>query len=234
MASVAEEIELWTSYRPGNDLAAHQELFFRYAPWARSVARDVYRRIQVPQVEWGDYAHNATIGLLEAMTRFDPSRGIDFIGYAKSRVRGAVFNGLRSYLAEYNRRESSSRIRDRMDSFDSGSSEDVLEQMISTVAGLGLGFLFDAAASSDVFKIDNDPSAMAERHQMDRLLEESLAKLPDKERLVIALHYQQHVPFVEIAVLMRVSKGRVSQIHKSAIERIRLNVHSPRTRATEA
>jgi RNA polymerase sigma factor for flagellar operon FliA len=228
MSSVADEQELWASYRPGNSNAAHQELFFRYAPWARSVARDVYRRIRVPQVEWGDYAHNATVGLLEAMSRFDPNRGVGFIGYAKARVRGAVFNGLRSFLAEYRQRETGSRMWDRMDSFDNGGDhDDPLTQVIASVAGLGLGFLLDAAASSDVFRGDHDASSMAERHQMDRLLEESLAELPEKERLVMTLHYHQHVPFVEIAVLLKVSKGRVSQIHRAAVERIRLRVHTP-------
>jgi len=234
MGSVADERELWASYRPGNDNAAHQELFFRYAPWARSVARDVYRRIRVPQVEWGDYAHNAMVGLLEAMSRFDPARGVAFTGYAKARVRGAVFNGLRSFLADYNRRDNSSRIRDRMDSFGSGQDEDVLEQIISSVAGLGLGFLLDVAAASDVFQVDHDASAMAERHQMDRLLEDSLAKLSDRERLVMTLHYHQHVPFVEIAALLGVSKGRVSQIHRAAVERIRALVHSPEIQGKDA
>jgi RNA polymerase sigma factor for flagellar operon FliA len=234
MGALADEMELWASYRPGNCHAAHQELFFRYAPWARAVARDVYRRIRVPQVEWGDYAHNAQVGLLEAMSRFDPSRGIDFVGYAKARVRGAVFNGLRSFLAEYRQREPGSRMRDRLDSFDGGEHEDALSQVISSVAGLGLGFLLDAAASSDVFRADHDASSMAERHQMDRLLEESLADLPDQQRLVMTLHYHQHVPFVEIAVLLRVSKGRVSQIHRAAIEGIRQRVHTPQIQGKEA
>ena len=70
MVPAEEELELWARHRTANCRAAHETLFFRYAPWARSVARAVYRRLRVPQVEWADYAHNATIGLLEAMGRF--------------------------------------------------------------------------------------------------------------------------------------------------------------------
>lgn len=227
MASVAEELNLWRRYRAENCRLAREEIFFRYAPWARSVARDVYRRLPVPQVEWADYAHNATIGLLEAMSRFDASRGIDFMGYAKARVRGAVFNGLRSYLTEYKRRDSGTRMGDRMDSFDHGPAEDVLEQVITSVAGLGLGFLLDSAASSSAFQMDDDPGLVTERQQMDQLIEVAMLNLPEKERQVMVLHYHQHVPFVEIAGLLGVTKGRVSQIHKAAIGRMRASIHAP-------
>ena len=223
----AEEQALWLRYRPGNCRASQDALFFRYAPWAKSVARAVYRRIRVSQVEWADYAHNATLGLLEAMSRFDPQRGIDFPVYAKARVRGAVFNGLRSFLADYMRRENSVRMMDRMESLDGGSDEDVLGQIVSSVAGLGLGFLLDSAAAQSAFQTDQDPSNVAERHQMDRLLEIGMDSLEGRERLVMELHYQQYVPFVEIAELLGVTKGRVSQIHRAAIERIRGLVRSP-------
>ena len=230
MAAIGDERETWERYRPGNDSNAHQELFFRYLPWARAVAREVYRRVRIPLVEWADYANNATVGLLEAMTRFDPSRGIDFMGYAKARVRGAVFNGLRVYLQESSRRDTSARMQDRVDSFEGGGDDDVLGQMISTVAGLGLGFLLDSASAIDAMNSDVDPSINAERHQMDRLLEESLRALPERELLVMTLHYRQHVPFVDIANLLGVTKGRVSQIHKAAVDRMRAYVHAPGVR----
>jgi RNA polymerase sigma factor for flagellar operon FliA len=222
----ADEHELWASYGASASRAAHQQLFFRYVPWARTVARDVYRRVRIPQMDWGDYAHNATVGLLEAMSRFDVARGVDFIAYAKPRVRGAVFNGLRSYLSESGRRDEMGRWRDRMESFDAPEFDDPLNQMVATIANLGLGFLLDSGAASELSQANADASAVAERHQMDRVLEGSLARLPEKERQVLILHYYQHMPFVEIAALFRLSKGRISQIHKSAIENIRKQIEA--------
>jgi RNA polymerase sigma factor for flagellar operon FliA len=226
MSETMDEQALWASYRSGSDLGAHQQLFFRYVPWARTVARDVYRRVRVPQMEWGDYAHNATVGLLEALSRFDVARGIDFIAYAKPRVRGAVFNGLRSYLSESGQRENNNHWRDRMESFDAPEFDDPLSQMISTVASLGLGFLLDSSAAAEMSNSNADASAMAERHQMDMELDGALAALPEKERQVLTLHYYQHMPFVEIAQLFGLSKGRISQIHKSAIEKIRQRIQA--------
>ncbi len=222
MNAVSEEQQLWLCHRTGRDPTAHQQLFFRYAPWSRAVARDVYRRIRIPQMDWNDYAQNATIGLLEAMSRYDENRGIEFMAYAKSRVRGAVFNGLRTYLSEASRREGqATRINDRMDSFGVSSTEDPLTQLISTVAGMGLGLLLDSSASIDFFGTQTDASALAEKHQLDVLLETAMNQLPERERLVLTLHYFQHMPFVDIAALLGVTKGRVSQIHKAAIEKSR-------------
>jgi RNA polymerase sigma factor for flagellar operon FliA len=220
MSVVSEEQQLWINHQNGKDRAAHQQLFFRYAPWSRAVARDVYRRIRIPQMDWNDYAQNATIGLLEAMSRYDMNRGIEFMAYAKPRVRGAVFNGLRSFLSEAAQREGrGERLHDRIDSFDSSSSEDALSQIISTVTGMGLGMLLDSSASVDFFSSGSDSHAAVEKHQMDALLAKAIEQLPEREKLVVTLHYFQHMPFVEIANLLGVTKGRVSQIHKSAMEK---------------
>jgi len=234
MSQAIDEQALWASYRSGSDRVAHQQLFFHYVPWARTVARDVYRRVRIPQMDWGDYAQNATIGLLEAMNRFEVARGIDFIAYAKPRVRGAVFNGLRSYLSESSRRDSSNRWHDRIESFDSPEFDDPLNQMIATVTGLGLGFLLDSDASAELSHSNADASVAAEKHQMDVVLEGSLASLPEKEQQVLTLHYYQHMPFVEIAALFGLSKGRISQIHKSAIEKIKRQIEAVDKMSTTA
>ena len=165
MNVVSEEQQLWLSHRTGRDPTAHQQLFFRYAPWSRAVARDVYRRIRISQMDWNDYAQNATIGLLEAMSRYDENRGIEFMAYAKPRVRGAVFNGLRTYLSEASRREGQTvRLNDRMDSFDASASDDPFSQLISTVTGMGLGLLLDSRAAVDFFGTNSDASSFAERN----------------------------------------------------------------------
>ena len=114
---------------------------------------------------------------------------------------------------------------ERYESFDAPDDEDdVLAQVVSTVTGLGIGFLLDSASVQSAFQADQNPSDVAERHQMDRLLAEGLESLEGQEKRVMDLHYQQNVPFVDIAALMGVSKGRISQIHRSAVERIRARV----------
>ena len=59
-SATTEERRLWEAYRADGNADAQQWLVFRYVPWARAVARDVYRRARVPQMDWADYAQNAT------------------------------------------------------------------------------------------------------------------------------------------------------------------------------
>lgn len=217
-ASADEEPALWASLRERGDPASSALLFARYAPWARSVARDVYQRLRNPLLDWGDYAQNASVGLLEAMSRFDASRGIDFIAYARPRVRGAVFNGVRVFL-EQPGHEREERTRSRLLSLEEDAGTDLLQQLVDTVTGLGVGFLLEADAHGS-WSIAVDASAQVENHQLQRALGIVLEELPDKERLVLTLHYYQHVPFVEIARMLGLTKGRISQLHRSGLERM--------------
>jgi RNA polymerase sigma factor for flagellar operon FliA len=216
-----DEQSLWTRYRRDGDAVARSTLFDRYVPWSRSVARDVYRRVRLTQLDWADYAQNASLGLIEAMGRFDVARGIDFMAYAKPRVRGAVFNGLRTFLEDGHPQGYSSRYRARAESLQGEEGDDLLEQLVGTVTGLGLGFLLESHATDSVFLASGDASALAEHSQLGSALQDALEALGSKERQVLTLHYYQHLPFVEIAAILDLTKGRISQLHRAGLERMR-------------
>jgi RNA polymerase sigma factor for flagellar operon FliA len=221
MDSALDERSLWARYRRDGDALARNALFDRYVPWSRSVARDVYRRVRLPQLDWADYAQNASIGLIEAMGRFDAARGIDFMAYAKPRVRGAVFNGLRTFLEDGNPRGHSDRHRARAESLQGEEGGDLLEQLVGTVTGLALGFLLESHATDAAFHPSGDASVLAEHSQLGTALEDALGALGAKERQVLVLHYYQHLPFVEVAAILGLTKGRISQLHRAGLERMR-------------
>jgi RNA polymerase sigma factor for flagellar operon FliA len=220
VAVAADELELWERLRRDASREAHEALFFRYAPWSRSVARDVYRRVRIPQLEWCDYTHNATVGLLEAISRYDSARGIDFPAYAKPRVRGAVFNGLRIFLADARRQGGVERRQERVDSLDAeADAGDPLLRLVDLVSGLATGLMLESEGMGEGLYDGSDAAAFAERHQLQLLARESLQALNEQEQRVANLHYFQHLPFVDIAAMMGLTKGRISQIHKSAIRK---------------
>lgn len=217
-----DEEGLWRRLRDRDDREAHQALFAKYSLWARSVAREVFHRVRIVQLDWGDYSQNAAIGLLEAMGRYDPTRNIDFIAYAKPRVRGAVFNGLRAYLAENTRNTSrDERLGTRYDSLHGRDDEDPLDQFVSIISGLAIGHLMDSLGESEVIEQTQHVERQIDAQRVGLRLRAAIKSLPERERLVVELHYLQHVPFVQIAEVMGVTKGRVSQIHKSAMGRLR-------------
>jgi RNA polymerase sigma factor for flagellar operon FliA len=213
-----DELELWARLRGQACREAHEALFFRYAPWSRAVARDVYRRVRLPQLDWSDYTHNASIGLLEAIGRYDATRGIDFPAYARPRVRGAVFNGLRVFLDDSRGGGIMERRRERVESLDAAAAaDDPLGHLVELVTGLAAGLMIESEGITDGTPSHTDPTAHVERHQLQELARSSLQVMNEQERRVVQLHYFQHLPFVEIAALLGLTKGRISQVHKAAM-----------------
>jgi RNA polymerase sigma factor for flagellar operon FliA len=227
------EQTLWERWRGGRESVARDALILRYSSWARLVARDVYMRVHSLGDAWQDCVQNALIGLLEAIDRFDPDRNVKFETYARHRVRGAVFNGLRTLregLAPGPRgdawaRDHASALAERTRSLDDGSAPDPLDAFVAITVGLGLGFLLDQESLPGA---DAPPDAYAalEKEELRASVTEGLGRLDEREQLIITLHYYHHVPFVDIATRLGVTKGRVSQLHKRALDRLRVALGS--------
>lgn len=212
------EQELWRRLRHQNDQTARDYLFLRYLPWAKSVARAVASRLRPGVLDWSDHMQNASIGLLEAMSRYDVERGIDFIAYAKPRVRGAVFNGLRALRCGESAYEGQPTA-DRVESLQHGRSDDSLDEFIDTIVGLGLGLLLESSAA---------PELVDSSDEYGSILKDALIDLPPRQRDILISHYFMHVPFQDIAARLGVTKGRISQLHKDALARVRTLLRSRR------
>lgn len=212
-------MELWERWTNRRDGSARDALILMHAPWARLVARDIFQRIHPNDVEWGEFVQNATLGLIEAADRYDPARGIEFRTFARHRVRGAVFDGLRQVWDQ--RPAVPVRDVDRSESMDYEES-DPLESFVSWTVGLGIGHLLDSAASLELVSPSRTPYAELEQSQIQMLLRQAVDLLPERERLIVSMHYFQHIAFTEIASYLGVTKGRVSQLHRQGIERLRL------------
>lgn len=205
-----------------DDKVAQELLFGRYATWARSIARGVHRRVWAYPVDCDDFVQNAHIGLLEAMRRFDPARGIPFQAFATPRVRGAVFNGLRAILGERPRPQDATRFAARLDALQFGADgNDVFDDMVDVIVGLGVGFMLDDAIHSTGSQSTNDGLAFVQTAEMQLILSAAVDQLPERLRYIIHSHYFLFVPFHEIAETLDLTKGRISQLHKSALAMIR-------------
>jgi RNA polymerase sigma factor FliA len=219
MATVIEtapEYELWRRYRQDSDSSARDRLFMQYMPWAAAVGRGVYRRVSIYSLDSEDFVQNAEVGLLDAMSRFDPDRGVDFRAYARSRVRGSVFNGLRTLLSERGVSNDDARYAERLAHMHSGDL-DAFDSVVDAIVGLGIGYLLDNAGNAG----NEDAYACINRNQTNAALLQAVSRLPERLRQLITAHYYHHIPFREIAIRMGVTKGRVSQLHHDALNRLR-------------
>jgi RNA polymerase sigma factor FliA len=221
-----DEFNLWQSWRGQNDVGARDTLVLKYSPWARMLAKDVYLRVYRIRDAWQDCAQNAVVGMLEAMQRFDPSIGPTFQTFARSRVRGAVFDGLRELDDSFRQpgdSEERGRLAERVESLRPNAADDEddpLEAFVNTTVGLGLGFLLDMQ-SIPQHAAPHDAYSETERTAMHVALARRLEKLDERERTILTLHYYHQLPFVDIAEQLQLTKGRISQLHKRALERLR-------------
>lgn len=215
-----EEAGLWRSWIARRDASAKNALVHRHQAWARLVARDVYAKTYWRQADWADYVQNAMLGLLEAMDRFDPEQGVEFRTYARHRVRGAVFNGLRDASMIPTSR-ASELLMERSTSLreEESDADDILQRFSDWVVGIGVGFLVESSADDDT--VTNTPYASAIKAESSRRVRAALGTLPLKERQIIESHYLKHIAFIDIAEDMRLTKGRISQLHHQAIRRMR-------------
>lgn len=220
-----DEDILWGRWQQERSTATRDALIIHYSPWARVVARDVYLRVYLMLDSWHDCVQNALIGLMDAIERFDPTRGVPFKPFARLRVRGAVFDGLRVLRnvhleLGHDAPFRAAAAKERVESFRGEEGDDSLETFIAATVGLGLGFLLDMESMPGHMQ-PADAYAELEKAELSAAVSHSLDRLTERERMVVVLHYYHQLPFVEIAEQLAVTKGRVSQLHKSALERLR-------------
>lgn len=206
------EDALWQQFRQHRATAARDALYLRYTPWASALARRVHRRFPRLMADRDDFVQNANIGLLEAIDRYDPARGIAFQAYAMARVRGSVFNGLRAILGG----QASERYQERLETLQE-PAEDPFDALVGTIVGLGIGYMLDDVASSPAADMQ-DGLRYAEDREIATRLTLALDTLPPRHRLIVVRHYFEFTPFIDLATEWGVSKGRISQLHRAALE----------------
>lgn len=223
--SPGDEATLWAALQQG-DPAARQSLIAAYLPFARILAAKVYARRIEQDLEFEEYLQFATLGMIEAVDRFDAGLGVLFRTYAAHRISGAIRNGL-EHLSE-KRQQIATRQRLLEERRQSGlaaeqHSGDVFQQLAEMAIGLALGYMLDDAAAyqhPDAVQPEQLYNASELRQLRERVLK-LVAGLPPQEKLVIKYHYLQQQSFTEIADTMQLSKGRISQIHRRALQLLR-------------
>jgi RNA polymerase sigma factor for flagellar operon FliA len=217
-------VELWARWRVANDLRAREALFAHYAAWARKLARAVFMRVRGRSDDWPDYVQNASIGLIEAMEGYDPARGVPFEAYARQRVRGAVFNGLRALLVT-KASHLPAHLPDRIDSLLDDADGDPIERLARLVTSLGLSHALSMPVEPEYAAVPT-PYDEAVKQQLGQRVRGHLSRLPERERLVLQMHYFQHMAFVDIAGVLTLTKGRISQLHRQGLGRLRSHMQA--------
>jgi RNA polymerase sigma factor for flagellar operon FliA len=232
-----EEGLLWQRLRAGDADGARDRLLALHLPYAKVVAASYYAKRFHDEIEFGEYQQLACVGLLEALDRFDPARGVQFRTFAARRMHGAILDGIERFTERQQQiavrqRLRLERARDVRDSAAAeagagGGSAPAPEQLTRFVAEVGIGLAVCWMLEGTGMAQLPDATATAPFYQgvqlkqlRERLLH-AVDRLPAQERTVLRSHYLQDVPFERIAADLQLTKGRISQIHKQALLHVR-------------
>jgi RNA polymerase sigma factor FliA len=226
---------------PGS--SEREQLLLRYLPEVRYIARRIYERLP-SHVSFGDLVQAGTLGLIDAVDRFDRGRNVDIGTYAKFRIRGAILDSLRrddwsprSLRMSMRKVELASRtLANDLGRWPSESEiatalELTLEQyrdLIGSLTGLTLESLDVQLEDSDETLLDRlqapddqSPLKLCLRSELHAFLTKALGELAEKERQVLSLYYLEELTMKEVGAVLNLGESRVSQIHTAALIHLR-------------
>jgi RNA polymerase sigma factor for flagellar operon FliA len=222
-------------------LSDKEECLKEYAPLVKRIAH--HMMVKLPNsVEVDDIIQAGMIGLLDAASRYDEFRGAQFETYAAQRIRGAMLDELRGadWLPRSMRRDMrlietaihrlqqqlgrapiESEIAKEMD-----VSLPEYQQLLQEARGAQLIYYDDFHDDEDFFdrhdfNNEENPLALLQDERFKAALIKAIDNLPERERLMMALHYEQDLNLREIGEVMDVSESRVCQLHSQAVARLR-------------
>jgi len=236
---VVEEIEITTENR--------EEVIKRYSPMIKYVANRIAMRLP-PHIEVDDLISVGVLGLMDAISKYDSSRGAKFKTYAEFRVRGAILDELRSldWVPRSIRQKASqvdkvvqglqAKLRrqpeDEEVAKEMGLSLDQFHETLNETKSIPVFSLEDlgiAKESGDqqslldclAGKADADPQTQIRLVELKEIIAKAIDALPEKERLMISLYYYEELTMKEIGAVLDITESRVSQIHSKAVYRLR-------------
>jgi len=222
--------ERWRS--PGEDPAAE------HLPLVYEQAQRVFGRLPPGLVERDEIVSFGAIGLMEALARYDPARGVPLEAYLRTQIRRRILDGLRSQDRVPRRlRERERRVRDAYARLEQQEGRSVPDEEVAAELGiapeelrewlLDLGFTtvfsLEALGDEGVEPADEEPSpeAALEDGELKSLLRSAIERLPRREQEVLAAHYDMGYSLQEIAAAFELSDRYVAQLHSRAVLRLR-------------
>lgn len=224
-------VALWSDFRRSRDAGVRARLADRYLDFARIMAGSLYARRPHVELEFGDYLQFARVGLLESIDRYDADKGASFETYAAQRIRGAILSGIQSYSELQEQVAARKRsVAERMESLqdEENSSADVFGRLAELAIGLAVGFALEGTGMyhSDSEDFGQDVFAGLELKQLRQRIVQLVEELSGNQRKVIMYHYLQQLSFEEITGMLKLSRGRISQLHKEALATLRERLRS--------
>ena len=246
----ANKIKKYTQLMParsnGIGEAEREELVTRYAPLVKTIAGRLALRL--PQhISQDDLTSAGLMGLLDAIDKFDVSKGVEFKSYAEFRIKGAMIDELRSMdwvprsvrknaklLTEAYSRVENKTMRPAQDeevAEELGIDMDAFYKLLDESRGISIFNEYDmqinntseGQSDSGTYEIgfDQSPLQTLKKTEIVGIIAGAIDKLPKNERTAVSLYYYEELTMKEIGEVMGYTESRVSQLHTKAVLRLK-------------
>lgn len=241
------EEDLWKKYRKTREPAIREHLIKKYAPLVKYVAGKV--AVGMPHnVEFDDLVGYGIFGLLDAIEKFDPEKHVKFKTYAVTRIRGSIFDELRSIdWVPRSVRQKSREVEETITTLEAqlgrtASDDEIAKALhvstsefqdlllkISGTSIMSINDVWHGGDDSDKISIVEsiespsslNPDVIVEKDEIKKVIVQAINDLPEKEKKVLVLYYYEDLTLKEIGEVLAVTESRVSQLHTKAIMRLR-------------
>jgi RNA polymerase sigma factor for flagellar operon FliA len=261
VAEVEDTQSLWRQYktRPG-DKALRDRLILTYAPLVKYVAGRLGSGLPA-HVDDDDLISYGLLGLIGAIERYDPDRDVKFETYAIARIKGSIIDELRAMdwvprsvrarardieraIAELERKlhraPTDEEIADKVGITTAELEDSLTDISRSSIAALDELWTVNTGGGGDqIALIDTiedseapDPQGSLSETEMKEAIGEAIARLPEREKLVVTLYYYEELTLREIGEVLGVTESRVSQLHTKAVLRLKARLSGSTSRAS--
>ncbi len=228
-----------------DDLNLRNQLVTEYLPLVNRIVQRF--AVYLPaSIELEDLVHAGVIGLIQAIERYDPSRETKLLTFATFRIRGAILSELRS--RDVLSRSSRKKVRELEKAYlklekrlgRQASDEEVAEEMglslkqvrqVKKIASISFISLDEIGCSSKkdrrkmmAYLVNNegdDALSLTRLKELKGFVARAIEDLPEKQKLVISLYYQEELTMKEVGQVMGLTESRISQIHTEAVLNLR-------------
>jgi RNA polymerase sigma factor for flagellar operon FliA len=231
--SPSEDLELiWREFRATGDAGLRNRLVLQYAPLVKYVAGRL--RTRMPDtVDQDDLVSDGVLGLMDAIERFEPSRGLSFQTFAVPRIRGAIIDGMRSMdFVPRSVRDKLRTVQKAQVQLEERFGRVPEDTEVAAEVGIPVQQLRDLTrqasanhASLDDLDLADELSSAADHHieqgDANASLMRVVDQLAERDQVIIALYYFEGLTLAEIGQVLGVTESRVSQVHRRATNTLR-------------
>lgn len=236
-----QEAALWKQYIQTKDPKLKEELILKYMPLVKIIAGRLSLYFGT-NVEYDDLISYGTLGLLDAIEKYDINKGVKFETYAYLRIKGTIIDNIRSLdwvprSIRQKAKEIEKAYHDLENEGKKATNQEIAKKLNITVEELSkiqdkvsagmiisLDNYIDQNSESkigSIYDFVNQPEDFIENDELKNILKKEIDNLNDNERMVITLYYFEELTVKEISKIMGISESRVSQLHTRSLMKLR-------------